>query len=205
MALGGVAQPGAKLSDRELVHQCVCGDPNGWRCLYDRYVGQVIRFVSALGVAADERDDAVQEVFVAVYRSLPSFRGESQLSTWIYRIAARHVSKLASRRRFRDMLSSMLWRELKDDVDANQAGPESVERSSELEMLDRMLEKLSPKKRTALVLFEIEGLPVEQVAEIVGCPVNTVWSRLHHARAELSKLARKGTWRPVTARAGGPT
>lgn len=205
MALGGIAQPGAKLSDRELVRQCVAGDPNGWRFLYDRYVGQVIRFVSALGVAAEERDDAVQEVFVAVYRSLPSFRGDSQLSTWIYRIAARHVSKLASRRRFRDMLSSMLWRELKDDADANQAGPESVERSSELEMLDRMLEKLSPKKRTALVLCEIEGLPVEQVAEIVGCPVNTVWSRLHHARAELSKLARKGTWRPAGARAGGPT
>ena len=201
MAFLGVAQPGPKLSDRELVHLCVAGDPSGWRLLYDRYVGQVIRFVSALGVAVEERDDAVQEVFVAVYRSLPGFRGESQLSTWIYRIAARHVAKLASRRRFRDMLSSVLWRELKDDADANQAGQESLERSSELEMLDRMLQRLSAKKRTALVLCEIEGLPVEQVAEIVGCPVNTVWSRLHHARAELTRLAKKGTWRASGAAA----
>jgi len=207
MAIGVMYQTGAKLTDRELAELCVSGDPTAWRSLYDRYVGQVIRFVSGLGVAQEEKDDAVQEVFVAVYKSLPSFRGESQLSTWIYRIAARHVSRLASRRRFREMLSSVLWREMKDEPSTTQAhheGVGSAERSSDLEMLDRMLEKLSPKKRTALVLFEIEGLPVEQVAEIVGCPVNTVWSRLHHARAELAKLAKKSTWRPTSdAVAGG--
>jgi RNA polymerase sigma-70 factor, ECF subfamily len=199
MALGVMVQTATKLTDAELATLCVTGDPNAWRTLYDRYVGQVIRFVSGLGVAQEEKDDAVQEVFVAVYKSLSSFRGESQLSTWIYRIAARHVSRMASRRRFREMLSSVLWREMKDEPTATQAhheGVGSAERSSDLEMLDRMLDKLSPKKRTALVLFEIEGLPVEQVAEIVGCPVNTVWSRLHHARAELTKLAKKTTWQP---------
>lgn len=182
------------MPDRDLVALCVSGDSAAWRALYDRHVGQVIRFVSALGVAMADKDDAVQDVFVAVYKSLPSFRGDAQLSTWIYRIAARHVARLASRRRLRDMLSHVLWREMKYEPEARQGyqnALENVERSSELEMLDRMLEKLSPKKRTALVLFEIEGLPVEQVAEIVGCPVNTVWSRLHHARAELTKLATK--------------
>jgi RNA polymerase sigma-70 factor, ECF subfamily len=206
MAIGLMVQMGTKLSDGELVALCVAGDSAAWRSLYDRYVGQVIRFVSGLGVAQEEKDDAVQEVFVAVYKSLPSFRGEAQLSTWIYRIAARHVARLASRRRFRDMLASVLWREMKDEPSAIPSHHEvegSAERSSELELLDRMLDKLSPKKRTALVLFEIEGLPVEQVAEIVGCPVNTVWSRLHHARAELTKLAKKTTWRAPEAVSGG--
>jgi len=52
-----------------------------------------------------------------------------------------------------------------------------------------MLKRLHPKKRMVLVLFEIEGLPIEEIARVVGCPENTVWSRLHHARAELSKMA----------------
>lgn len=190
MALVGMTSKTVRVPDQDLVRWCLAGDPNGWRTLYDRHVSQVMRFVAALGVGAEDREDAVQDVFIAVYRSLGSFRGEAQLSTWIYRIAARHVNRLASRRRMREMLSHLLWRELKHQP-AIVDGYDGVERASELELLDTLLQKLSPKKRMALVLFEIEGLPVEEVAQIVGCPVNTVWSRLHHARAELGKLAAK--------------
>jgi RNA polymerase sigma-70 factor (ECF subfamily) len=58
-------------------------------------------------------------------------------------------------------------------------------------MLDRMLTRLNPKKRTVFVLFEIEGLKVDEIARVVGCPENTVWSRLHHARSEMLKMARR--------------
>jgi RNA polymerase sigma-70 factor (ECF subfamily) len=54
-----------------------------------------------------------------------------------------------------------------------------------------MLAKLPPKKRTVLVLFEIEGLSAKEISDVVGCPENTVWSRLHHARAEMVKAARR--------------
>ena len=54
-----------------------------------------------------------------------------------------------------------------------------------------MLDRLHPKKRLVLVLFELEGVPVEEISRIVGCPTNTVWSRLHHARLDLTKLAAK--------------
>lgn len=188
MAIRGMVQPSSEAPERELVARCLAGDSAGWRALYDRHVGQVMRFVSALGVSVDERDDAVQDVFVAVYRSLPRFRGEAQLSTWIYKIAARHVNRMGARRRMREMLAQLLWREVKHLPPAIDASKD-IDRASDLAVLDRMLAKLSPKKRTALVLFEIEGLPVDEVAEIMGCPVNTVWSRLHHARAELSRLA----------------
>ncbi len=190
MALVGMSQQSTRIPDPDLVAWCLTGDPQGWRALYNRHVGQVMRFVAALGVGANDREDAVQDVFVAVYKSLPSFRGEAQLSTWIYKIAARHVNRLSSRRRMRDLLSHLLWRELKHQP-AMVESHDSVERAGDLELLDTLLQKLSSKKRTALVLFEIEGLPVEEVAQIVGCPINTVWSRLHHARAELGKLAAK--------------
>ncbi len=172
-------------SDGDLVARCCAGDHAAWRALYERHFSAVFRFVSALGVPRDDREDAAQEVFVAVYRSLPSFRGEAQLSTWIYRIAARHAQRLSRRRRVRDMLAQLIARQPRP-----QSEPHPVERTSDVEFLDNLLARLSPKKRTAIVLFEIEGMPVEEIAKVVECPVNTVWSRLHHARAELTKLAR---------------
>jgi RNA polymerase sigma-70 factor (ECF subfamily) len=63
--------------------------------------------------------------------------------------------------------------------------------------VDRLLAKLSPKKRMVFVLFEIEGLPVDEIARVVGCPENTVWSRLHHARAEMLAMARKAEKGPA--------
>jgi RNA polymerase sigma-70 factor (ECF subfamily) len=71
------------------------------------------------------------------------------------------------------------------------ATPDPSERASHLHMLDRMLTRLNPKKRTVFVLFEIEGLKVDEIARVVGCPENTVWSRLHHARSEMLKMARR--------------
>ena len=178
------AEPAAE--DRVLVERCRNGDIVAWRTLYDRYAQPVFRFVSALGVPPDEREDAAQDVFVAVYRGLRQFRGEAQLSTWIYRIAARHASHLGRRRRMRSFLSILPWHETEP-----QPQPDPAEKASELRLLDRLLDKLSPKKRMVLVLFEIEGLGVNEIANVMGCPANTVWSRLRHARAELVKAARR--------------
>jgi RNA polymerase sigma-70 factor (ECF subfamily) len=178
------AEPVAE--DRVLVERCRNGDIVAWRTLYDRYAQPVFRFVSALGVPPDEREDAAQDVFVAVYRGLRQFRGEAQLSTWIYRIAARHASHLGRRRRVRSFLSILPWHETESEPQ-----PDPAEKASELRLLDRLLDKLSPKKRMVLVLFEIEGLGVNEIANVMGCPANTVWSRLRHARAELVKAARR--------------
>jgi len=172
--------------DHEILAGCREGDRGAWRILYDRYAPVVHRFLATFGVPPEERDDALQEVFVAVYRSLTHFRGEARLSTWIYRIAARHASRSARRRRVRTMLSSMLLREPPPPP-----APDASEKTERLRMLDELIAKLSPKKKLVLVLFEIEGLPIEEVAQIAQCPENTAWSRLHYARAELMAMARK--------------
>src|SRR5438477_7608529 len=176
------------IPDDELVERCRMGDTGAWRSLYDRYSPSVHRFISALGIPPEEREDAAQDVFMAVYRSLGRFRGEAQLSTWIYRIAARHAVRMGRRRRVRDFLSVLVMREPPPP-----AAPDPSERASHLHMLDRMLTRLNPKKRTVFVLFEIEGLKVDEIARVVGCPENTVWSRLHHARSEMLKMARRST------------
>jgi RNA polymerase sigma-70 factor (ECF subfamily) len=159
-------------TDRFLVQRCQQGDTAAWRVLYERYAPTVHRFISALGVPPSEREDACQDVFVAIYRSLPRFRGDAQLSTWIYKIAARGTSRLNSRRKL-------------------QPPSDLSERTARLRLLDGLLQKLDAKKRLVLVLFELEGLPIEEVARIAGCPTNTAWSRLHHARAQLLKVGKR--------------
>ncbi|HEY6478185.1 MAG TPA: sigma-70 family RNA polymerase sigma factor [Polyangia bacterium] len=183
-----VPSGGGLTADIDMVARCRRGDGAAWRALYDRYAPVVYRFLSAFGVPSEEREDAAQEVFVAVYRSLGRFRGEARLSTWIYRIAARHAGRIARRRRVRGLLSTLLVREPPPPPAADPS-----ERSERLQILDEMVSKLSPKKRLVLVLFEIEGVPIEEVAKIAGCPENTAWSRLHYARAELMAMAKRRT------------
>jgi len=173
------------LADADLVRSCRAGDVTAWRSLYERYAPLVHRFASALGVPVDEREDAAQDIFIAVFRSLKHFRGEAQLSTWIYRIAARHAIRLGRRRRTRETMRLTMLNEKPTVLN------DPAERSTQIATLDRMLAKLPPKKRTVLVLFEIEGLSAKEISDVVGCPENTVWSRLHHARAEMVKAARR--------------
>lgn len=175
----------ARPSDAELVSRCCAGDRLGWRLLYERHASLVYRFLAALGIRDPEREDACQDVFMAVYRSLPSFRGESQLSTWIYRITARTTGKLIQKRRLRSALAAMMLSEPAPPP------PDASEETARNLILDRMLDRLNPKKRLVLVLFELEGVPVEEIARIAECPINTVWSRLHHARLDLTKMAER--------------
>lgn len=175
----------ASIADAELVRACRAGDMAAWRSLYERYAPLIHRFSAALGVPAEEREDAAQDILIAVFRSLRHFRGEAQLSTWIYRIAARHAIRLGRRRRMRETMRVMMLKERpQPEIDPS-------ERSTQLATLDRLLAKLAPKKRTVLVLFEVEGLSAKEISDVVGCPENTVWSRLHHARAEMVKAARR--------------
>jgi len=175
----------SSMADADLVRSCRSGDVSAWRSLYERYAPLVHRFASALGVPVDEREDAAQDIFIAVFRSLKHFRGEAQLSTWIYRIAARHAIRLGRRRRTRENMRLTMLNEKPTVLN------DPAERSTQIATLDRMLAKLPPKKRTVLVLFEIEGLSAKEISDVVGCPENTVWSRLHHARSEMVKAARR--------------
>lgn len=178
--------PTPAVSDRELVERCRGGDREAWRSLYERYSPTVYRFICAMGVPAHERDDACQDVFMAIFRSLGRFRGDAQLTTWIYRIAARGANRMVQRRRTRALLQSLLQRE-----PPPMPLPDPSEHAARLHLLQDLLARLDERKRTVLVLFEIEALPVSEIARIVDCPENTVWSRLHHARAELTRMARR--------------
>jgi RNA polymerase sigma-70 factor (ECF subfamily) len=121
-----------------------------------------------------------------VYRSLPTFRGDSRFSTWLYRLAVNvtrmHLRKGRSRPKFSDVDVP----DVASEEDARRDDPESVvEQRERLRVLYRLLDGLGEKKREVLVLHDFEGMPAKEIAELVGAPVLTVRTRLFYARKEL--------------------
>jgi RNA polymerase sigma-70 factor (ECF subfamily) len=178
---------GPEVREREMVRRCVEGDTSAWRSLYDRHFPDVERLIYSLGIVDAEADDICQEIFVIIYKNLARFRGEARLSTWIYRLATREAIRFARRRRLVRGLAEVFAREKRDapppDWSENEAGRRHY--------LRQLLDKLPPERRLALVLYEIEGVPVSEIARISDCAENTVWTRLHRARTELEKIAKE--------------
>jgi RNA polymerase sigma-70 factor (ECF subfamily) len=172
----------------ELVRRCLLRDAAAWRALYERHFTRVARLVRALGIADGEADEICQEIFLIVYRHLRSFRGEARLGTWIHRLAVREAIRHAKRRRMRRALLDVFARAERPALPRDWSENEAARR----QFLHQLLARLSPERRLALVMFEIEGKPVEEIAELCGCAVNTVWTRIHRARAQLEQIAKEG-------------
>jgi RNA polymerase sigma-70 factor (ECF subfamily) len=178
---------GPEVREREMVRRCVEGDTTAWRALYDRHFPDVERLVASLGIVDAEADDICQEIFVIIYKNLARFRGEARLSTWIYRLATREAIRFARRRRLMRGLADLFARDTRDTPAADWSESQAGRRH----YLRQLLDRLPPERRLALVLYEIEGVPVSEIARISDCAENTVWTRLHRARTELEKIARE--------------
>ncbi len=168
-----------------LIARAQGGDTEAFRQLFVRHRGDVTRIVyRMLGPSADV-EDVVQDVFLNVYRSLPSFRGDAKFSTWLYRLATNvtrmHLRRGRSRPRFADVEVPEAPRD-----SAPPDGPDvQVERAERVRALYRLLDTLSEKKREVLILHDLEGVPAKEIAEMAGIPVLTVRTRLFYARKEL--------------------
>ncbi len=128
------------------------------------------------GNAADA-DDALQETFLAVHDGLAKVRGDSRLSTWVHRIAIRAAIRVRARRRPAADVH---------EVDPPARGPDAVETRELGERIAAAMNRLSAEHRVVLSLFAIDELPHGQIAEILGVPEGTVWSRLHAAKKRLA-------------------
>ena len=162
-----------------LVNRCVSGEAEAWRALHDRYHPIVAAYLRRLGVRDGELEDARQDVFLQVFRYLPAFRGDAQLGTWLYRLCVTEARKARQRRQQAVAAREALAREA--DPRSAAVGAEMSDRWAH-RRVGAALEALSQGERLVFGLFEIRGLAGKEVAEIAGCPVATVWRRLHDAR-----------------------
>jgi RNA polymerase sigma-70 factor (ECF subfamily) len=178
-----------RAEQQDLVERAQRGDAAAFAELFRQHRGAVGRIAfRMLGPGAD-LEDAVQDVFVHVFRSLPDFRGQSKFSTWLHRVTVNVVLMIRRRARSRPTLVAE-DRVSRETSDEGALPDEALARARRLEAFRGLLERLSEKKRTVFVLHELEGMGPAEIAQVVDCPVLTVRTRLFYARRELAELLR---------------
>ena len=159
-----------------LVEACQRQDRLAQHALYERVVSRVHGLIVRM-VGRNEVDDVIQNIFLQLFRTIGSFRGESRFETWLYRLVV-NESLQYRRRNCRWPIPS-----LEVDCPARAAEPDTSWVDSEL--LTRALDSLAPDLRALFVLREVEGLSYRELAEVAAVPEGTVGSRLNRARQEL--------------------
>jgi RNA polymerase sigma-70 factor (ECF subfamily) len=155
--------------------------------LFERFADYVPALLRRLGVRASEVPDLSQEVFSVVHEKLPTFRGDSSHKTWLCGICLR----VASNHRRRAWVRRLVFF---GDLDQYAAAAEPFEQlalKERVQALDSALERLPSKQREIFVLFEVEELSMPEIAQLLGCPEKTAYTRLYAARRNLTRrLAR---------------
>lgn len=174
-------------ADRALIARHQAGDPSAFAELYRTHVTAVYRRLSRVLGPVPEREDITQDVFLALHRALPTFRGEAALSTLIHRIAINLAFEHMRRRTRRPASPVESW--FFDEMAAPGASPEAhAGTRQELARVFACLERIKPKKRIALLLRVVEGLSFEEIAALVDATPEAVAKRVQHGQRELDAL-----------------
>jgi RNA polymerase sigma-70 factor (ECF subfamily) len=147
----------------------------------------VWRALRRLGVPEGDVEDIAQEVFLVVHRRLPTFQRQSAVRTWVYGICLRVASD--HRRRLHRARERPMEDPPETAVPAEQDA--AIDRRRALAWLDGVLDELDDAKRAVFVLFEIEQVPMAEVAAAAGCPLHTAYARLYAARKHVEAAARR--------------
>lgn len=172
------------VTDEELVHRARDGDPTAFDEIVERHKGAVFRAALAALRNREDAEDVTQETFIAAFRKLDSFRGESQLRTWLSRIAWNRSMDHRRRGRFRSFLHL-------DEPDAvelpsREAGPEQTTLAASVyERVRREIDRLPGSLRDTLLLASAGDLDYTSIADLLGVREGTVKSRVFEARALL--------------------
>lgn len=172
--------------DAELAIAAATGDAGAFAELYERYVDRVFARLTRLVGPGPDREDVLQHVFLEFHRALPRFRGDSAVSTFLYRITV-NVAYDHLRRRVR-RTAEHDHSALEALIDGDATPEDRARRREELRQIFALLERIKPKKRVAFVLVAVEGLSLGEAAELIGAHADAVKQRVLHARRELVAL-----------------
>lgn len=179
--------------DHQLIQDCLSGETEAFGRLVVRYQDRLYNTLLGVLCSPEDAREVAQDAFVQAFHKLSTFRGRSAFYSWLFRIA---MNAAISRKRTARRAPASI------DAARDAAGIEPVDGhpgsspSHSLEVTERQaavraaLADLPEEFRTALVLKEIEGMKYEEIAEVVGCPIGTVRSRIHRGRSELREKLR---------------
>jgi RNA polymerase sigma-70 factor (ECF subfamily) len=172
-------------SDADILSRLAGGESGALGELYDRHQERVRRFVARATSHAEDVDDLVHATFLAAAKSAGRYDGRSSCHPWLIGIAAQLLRRRhrAFGRFFAVLTSAGVPASFTDPR------PALLARSD----VERALLRISAPKRIAIVMAEVEGLTCPEIAEALGIPIGTVWTRLHTARHELRQILQEGS------------
>ena len=182
----------------DLLDRCRAGDRSAWAEAYREHAPRVAVFLRRLLVPERDIEDLVQQVFATFFTTLPRYRGDGRLSTWLLGIAA-HVATQRRRVEFRWWRRREAMANVPDEGASRDADPARTEWARRaLRCLRETLDSLPLPQRTIWVLREWEGLDTLEVAHALGLPSGTVRSRLCRARTAILEALRRAGFEEIT-------
>ena len=192
-AVGAIS---AAADERQLVRRAQRGDKESFEVLVERHQHRVFAVARGILKRQEDVEDIAQQVFVKAYFSLKRFDQRAAFSTWLYKITVNECWDLLRKRKARPLVyeadfseeQSRLFSATEQKADS---GPDTSERMAMRQRLDNMLAQLDDRDRAMLILKEVEGFSVEEIADSLGLNANTVKVRLFRARRRIVEYARR--------------
>ena len=184
------------MNEQELIQGLCNGDETAFKYLVDNYQDRV--FNTAIGIVqnAGDAEDVAQEVFIQVFRSIRNFKGESKLSTWLYRITTTRALDLLRSRKSKKRFGFMqrLFGDGNEPLyelpDFNHPGI-ALEKKEDAARLFKAIRQLPDNQKTAFTLHKLEDLSYKEVSEVMNTSVAAVESLMHRAKQNLRKILEK--------------
>lgn len=178
-------------SDDELVLKAQQGDVHAFDQLVERYHQKIYGLTYNMTSNREDAEDLTQEIFIKAFEALPRFKGKSSFYTWLYRIG---VNKTINYRKKRNRKRALSLDSFEQDIKLDDAYHDLTAKGSPLRnislselqiKLNEALQGLSEKHRTVVVMHDMQGIPHDEIAKVVGASVGTVRSRLFYARRQM--------------------
>ncbi|MDA9608567.1 sigma-70 family RNA polymerase sigma factor [SAR86 cluster bacterium] len=175
--------------DIALVNLVKKGDKKAYNVLVLKYQDRLVYSVYKFSKDYELAQDITQEAFIKAYKNIDKFRGDSQFYTWIYRIAINTAKNvLSTKARASEVYDNDTADQLLSESASTSENPENILQADQLRSeINKALQGLPEDIRATLSLREFDGLSYEEIADVLGCPIGTVRSRIHKGREILDK------------------
>ena len=182
-----------KNEDTELVALAQKGSTNSFNKLVDKYHSRIYSLTYQMTSNREDAEDLTQEIFIKAFEALPRFKGRSSFYTWLYRIGINKTINYRKKRNRNRPLSidalaldqDITYDEVYAELDSKDSPLRHIGLNELQVKLNEAMQRLSLKHRTVVVMHDIEGIPHDEIAKIVGVSVGTIRSRLFYARRQL--------------------
>lgn len=178
------------IDDRLLIKQVVAGDVKAFGRLVDKHHRRVVHICLSFVAQKDDAEDIAQEVFIEVYRSIKKYRGESSLSTWLYRLSVNKsldfIRQKSRQKRGGGLVVSVDHSTLEElQISSKSLPTDNIEEEERMQLLNAAINDLPERQRVAILLSKVDGLPQQEVAEVMKTTVSSVESLLVRAKKKL--------------------